>query len=249
MNSARIRAIASWLPTLDEARLREVEDFVLAKAIEQQDSASDSAPARADVSHGNPQAGGGTFTSQEQSNGNLVHGASVDDVYRADDDCGRNGRLVPRRAPKGQTDEVNCEGCGADVAATTSFGVPPWKRLCYSCLVKHKQAEGRSEALSAPSHPSNGSQLVGGGTFTEAEYAADVAGVVAYAAKTGRAVVVRPDGSARVVISIPTADDAIESGLRELATATPQVAAPGVADDHTLWSAEMVDGRFDGSDE
>ena len=100
MNSARIRTIASWLPTLDEARLREVEDFVLAKAIDQQDSAS----ARADVSHGNPQAGGGTFSR-------------------------------------------------------------------------------------------------------------------------------------------------VEVGLRELATATPQVAAPGVADDHTLWSAEMVDGRFDGSDE
>ena len=39
----------------------------------------------------------------------------------------------------------------------------------------------------------------------------------------------------------------VELGLRELAAAKPQVAAPGVADDHTLWSAEMVDERFYGS--
>lgn len=39
ISDAIIRTITRWLPTLDEARLREVEDFVLAKAIEQQDSA------------------------------------------------------------------------------------------------------------------------------------------------------------------------------------------------------------------
>lgn len=43
-------------------------------------------------------------------------------------------------------------------------------------------------------------------TFTSAEYAADPQSVVAAAVATGQATVVREDGTARVVISIPTAD-------------------------------------------
>lgn len=45
-------------------------------------------------------------------------------------------------------------------------------------------------------------------TFTEAEYAASPARVIAHAVKTGRALVVRADGSVRVVISIPKAEEA-----------------------------------------
>jgi hypothetical protein len=44
------------------------------------------------------------------------------------------------------------------------------------------------------------------GVFTEAEYRDDTKRVVDHAVKTGRAVVIRPDGSARVVISIPAAE-------------------------------------------
>lgn len=44
------------------------------------------------------------------------------------------------------------------------------------------------------------------GVFSEDEYRADAAKVIAYAVKTGRAIVTRADGSARVVISIPAAE-------------------------------------------
>ena len=50
------------------------------------------------------------------------------------------------------------------------------------------------------------SQVREPGVFTEEEYARDTAGVIAYAVKTGRALVVREDGSVRVVISIPKAE-------------------------------------------
>lgn len=42
--------------------------------------------------------------------------------------------------------------------------------------------------------------------FSEADYSRDVGKVIAHAAATGTAVVTRPDGSPRVVISIPTVD-------------------------------------------
>ena len=42
--------------------------------------------------------------------------------------------------------------------------------------------------------------------FTEAEYRADAGRVIAHAAAEGRAIVVRADGTPRVVISIPPAD-------------------------------------------
>lgn len=45
-----------------------------------------------------------------------------------------------------------------------------------------------------------------GDTFTEAEYLTDPKYVAEHATRHGRAVVVRPDGSARVVISVPAAD-------------------------------------------
>lgn len=45
-----------------------------------------------------------------------------------------------------------------------------------------------------------------GDAFTEAEYLTDPKRVVEYATQHGRAVVVRPDGSVRVVISIPPGD-------------------------------------------
>lgn len=44
------------------------------------------------------------------------------------------------------------------------------------------------------------------GVFSEAEYSADAAKVIAHAAATGSAVVVSADGRPRVVISIPTVD-------------------------------------------
>jgi hypothetical protein len=44
------------------------------------------------------------------------------------------------------------------------------------------------------------------GAFTEAEYSANAGKVIAHAAATGIAVVARPDGRPRVVISIPTVD-------------------------------------------
>lgn len=43
-------------------------------------------------------------------------------------------------------------------------------------------------------------------TFTETEYRADPAKVVAHAVANGRAVVARADGTVRIVISIPPAD-------------------------------------------
>jgi hypothetical protein len=42
--------------------------------------------------------------------------------------------------------------------------------------------------------------------FTEAEYRADAKRVIAHAATEGRAIIVRADGTARVVISIPPAE-------------------------------------------
>ena len=42
--------------------------------------------------------------------------------------------------------------------------------------------------------------------FSEADYSADAGKVIAHAVATGTAVVARPDGSPRVVISIPTVD-------------------------------------------
>ena len=42
--------------------------------------------------------------------------------------------------------------------------------------------------------------------FTEAEYRADAGAVVAHAFANGSAIVARPDGSPRVVISIPPAE-------------------------------------------
>lgn len=42
--------------------------------------------------------------------------------------------------------------------------------------------------------------------FTEAEYRADVRRVVAHAVATGGAIVVRADGTPRVVITIPPAE-------------------------------------------
>jgi hypothetical protein len=42
--------------------------------------------------------------------------------------------------------------------------------------------------------------------FTEGEYRANAKSVVAHAVATGSAIVVRADGTARVVISIPPAD-------------------------------------------
>ena len=47
---------------------------------------------------------------------------------------------------------------------------------------------------------------VEGPTFSEADYTADAGKVIAHAAATGRAVVVRADGSPRVIITIPIAD-------------------------------------------
>jgi hypothetical protein len=44
------------------------------------------------------------------------------------------------------------------------------------------------------------------GAFSEAEYSADAAKVIAHAAATGSAVVAGADGRPRVVISIPTVD-------------------------------------------
>jgi hypothetical protein len=44
------------------------------------------------------------------------------------------------------------------------------------------------------------------GRFTEIEYRDNPARVIEYAVQTGRALVVRPDGSVRVVISIPPPD-------------------------------------------
>jgi hypothetical protein len=44
------------------------------------------------------------------------------------------------------------------------------------------------------------------GEFTEEAYAADPARIIAHAVSTGRATVVRKDGSVRVLISIPPAD-------------------------------------------
>ena len=55
--------------------------------------------------------------------------------------------------------------------------------------------------------------------FTEAEYKADPARIVAHAAETGRAVVVRPDGSTLVVISIPK-EDLVDPLERDLAAIT-----------------------------
>lgn len=46
------------------------------------------------------------------------------------------------------------------------------------------------------------------GVFSEAEYSDDPGRVIAHAVSTGRAVVARADGSARVVISIPAAEQA-----------------------------------------
>ncbi len=46
------------------------------------------------------------------------------------------------------------------------------------------------------------------GVFSEDEYRADAGRVIAYAVNTGRAVVARADGSPRVVISIPAAEEA-----------------------------------------
>ena len=43
-------------------------------------------------------------------------------------------------------------------------------------------------------------------TFTEAQYIADPKSIVAHAMRWGRATVVRPDGSIRVVISVPRAE-------------------------------------------
>jgi hypothetical protein len=43
-------------------------------------------------------------------------------------------------------------------------------------------------------------------TFSEAEYSENAGKIVAHAAANGTAVVSAPDGTARVVISIPTAD-------------------------------------------
>ncbi len=45
--------------------------------------------------------------------------------------------------------------------------------------------------------------------FTEAEYRADAKSVVAHAVATGSAIVVRADGTTRVVISIPPADPSV----------------------------------------
>lgn len=42
--------------------------------------------------------------------------------------------------------------------------------------------------------------------FTEAEYRANAGKVIAHATVTGSAIVARPDGSPRVVISIPPAE-------------------------------------------
>jgi hypothetical protein len=75
--------------------------------------------------------------------------------------------------------------------------------------------------------PASGQQA---GTFTEAEYRADAARVISHAAIAGRAVVVRDDGSVRVVISIPTADAPIERGLAELVENAPEPAAVPVFD-------------------
>lgn len=45
--------------------------------------------------------------------------------------------------------------------------------------------------------------------FTETEYRADAKRVVAQAVATGRAIVARADGTARVVISIPPAESSV----------------------------------------
>lgn len=42
--------------------------------------------------------------------------------------------------------------------------------------------------------------------FSEADYSADAGKIIAHAAATGSAVVTAPDGTPRVVISIPTVD-------------------------------------------
>ena len=44
------------------------------------------------------------------------------------------------------------------------------------------------------------------GEFSEEAYAADPARIIAHAVSTGRALVVRKDGSVRVAISIPSAE-------------------------------------------
>ena len=56
---------------------------------------------------------------------------------------------------------------------------------------KHPQSPVRADAEAA---------------FSEADYSADAGKVIAHAVATGTAVVARPDGSPRVVISIPTVD-------------------------------------------
>lgn len=45
--------------------------------------------------------------------------------------------------------------------------------------------------------------------FSEAEYKADARKVIAHALAAGTAIVARPDGSPRVVISIPPADKGV----------------------------------------
>ena len=54
--------------------------------------------------------------------------------------------------------------------------------------------------------PSSVARVAPSTTFSEAEYSTDPARVIAYAAATGRAVVVKADGRPRVIITIPTVD-------------------------------------------
>jgi hypothetical protein len=55
-------------------------------------------------------------------------------------------------------------------------------------------------AVVAPAPSSSGGDVI---VFSEAEYAANPEEIVAYAAATGRAVVVGADGRPRVIITIP----------------------------------------------
>jgi hypothetical protein len=54
--------------------------------------------------------------------------------------------------------------------------------------------------------PKGSSSTSSARVFTEAEYRADAGRVIAHAATEGRAIVVRADGTPRVVISIPPAE-------------------------------------------
>lgn len=218
ISDAIIRTITRWLPTLDEARLREVEDFVLAKAIEQQDEAHRAAAQQRFV---------------DFANGLPDPGTSLLATLSAPADT-----VVPHDGKR--THGGNCQG-GETVDAPAIDPLVPNNDRQDTGAPRPVEFVGRAGSSPAPdTRPEPGDETPTGGTFTVAEFSADAARVVAHAAKTGRAVVVRPDGSVRVAISIPAAEHRVNAGLRELRDATPE---PGL-NSASMWRPE-VDGRFD----